>query len=251
MFSLAHLAIICTVPGLAALLAIAHRAQRPGRRFTRYVLALLTAAASISLYAYLAATGAPMFPNHIPLELCDASLWLIVASLLTLNRAIFDIAYYWAIAGATQSLFTPNLVNPTPFLSIQFFVDHGLIVCSTLYLVWSGQLRPRPGSVARSLIAANIYALVIGTFDFAFQTNYMFLRNKPPTPSLLDYLGPWPWYIFTGEFVALALFLLLYLPFRQAVLPANSPTHASQTTATIQTPPTEPAPTIPTNNLVS
>jgi len=226
MFGPAHLAILCTVPALAALLAIAHRRSVPGSKAIRFALALLLLAATISYYGCFAATGAQMFPNHVPLELCDASLWLLILSLLTLKPAIFDIAYYWAIAGATQSLFTPNLVNPTPFLSIQFFVNHGSIVCSTLYLIWSGQARPRPGSVMRSLAAANIYAAIAGTFDFFFQTNYMFLRSKPPTPSLLDILGPWPWYILAGEFVALGLFVLLYLPFRQpAGVPASSSTH--------------------------
>lgn len=217
MFGPAHLAILCTVPAIAALLAAAHRRFFPGSRVFRFILALLLFATTVSYYAYFAATGAQMFPYHVPLELCDASLWLVIASLLSLNPAIFDIAYYWAIAGATQSLFTPNLVKTTPFLSVQFFVDHGLIVCATLYLIWSGQARPREGSVARSLIAANIYAIVIGTFDFFFKTDYMFLRTKPPTPSLLGFLGPWPWYIFVCEFVALGLFLLLYLPFRHPV----------------------------------
>lgn len=227
MFGLAHLAIICTVPAVAAVLALAHRKSIPGSRSIRYALALLLFAATASYYAYFAITGAQMFPNHVPLELCDASLWLVIASLLTLHRTVFDIAYYWAIAGATQSLFTPNLVNPTPFLSVQFFVDHGLIVCATLYLIWSGQARPHPGSIARSLIAANIYAVVVGTFDFIFKTNYMFLRSKPPTPSLLDYLGPWPLYILVTELVALALFLLLYLPFHQrAKASVNSPVEA-------------------------
>jgi hypothetical integral membrane protein (TIGR02206 family) len=216
MFGPVHLAIICAVPVAAALLAAAHRKHLPGSRWIRHLLALLLFAATASYYAWFAANGAQMFPNHIPLELCDASLWLVIASLLTLKPAIFDVAYYWAIAGATQSLFTPNLVNPSPFLSIQFFFDHGLIVCSALYLVWSGQARPRRGSVFRSLVAANIYALIVGAFDFRFKTDYMFLRSKPPTPSLLDYLGPWPWYILVGEFVALALFLLLYLPFRHS-----------------------------------
>lgn len=216
MFGFAHLAIVCTVPAVAALLALAHR-NHSGCKFIRFFLAFLTAVASISQYLYFGATGAQMFPDHVPLELCDASLWLVIASLLTLKPAIFDIGYYWAIAGATQSLFTPNLVNPTPFLSVWFFLDHGLIVCATLYLIWSGQARPRRGSIARSLIAANIYALIVGTFDFVFKTNYMFLRSKPPTPSLLDYLGPWPWYIPVAEVVALGLFLLLYLPFRQPV----------------------------------
>ena len=179
-------------------------------------VAFVLGAASISLYTYFAAGGAQMFPNHVPLELCDASLWLVVAALITLKPVIFDIAYYWAVAGATQSLFTPNLVNPTPFLSVQFFVDHGAIVCAVLYLIWSGQARPRPGSVARSLMVANVYAAMVGAFDFVFKTNYMFLRSKPPTPSLLDFLGPWPWYILVVEFVALGLFLLLYLPFRRS-----------------------------------
>ena len=216
MFSLAHLAILCTVPGLAALLAIADRRWIPGKKLIRFTLAFLLFAAWASYYTYFAATGEPMFPNHVPLELCDASLWLVIASLLTLKPAIFDIAYYWAIAGATQSLCTPNLVNPTPFLSIQFFSDHGLIICAVLFLIWSGQARPRPGSVSRSLITVNIYAAVVGAFDLTFKTNYMFLRSKPPTPSLLDILGPWPHYLLVCEILALGLFLLLYLPFRKS-----------------------------------
>ena len=230
MFGVAHLAILCTVPALAAFLVAAQRNFRLRGKAVRFVLAFLLFAASGSYYTYFAATGAKMFPSHVPLELCDASLWLVIASLLTLKPAVFDIAYYWAIAGATQSLFTPNLVNPTPFLSIQFFMDHGLIVCATLYLIWSGQARPRPGSIARSLIALNIYAVPVGTFDVLFKTNYMFLRSKPPTPSLLDFLGPWPWYILVCEFVAFGFFLLLYLPFRQLAPERPSETKAEYLT---------------------
>jgi hypothetical protein len=79
MFSLAHLAIICTVPALAALLSIAHRRGLSGSKSIRFALALLLFAASASYYAYFAVTGAKMFPNHVPLELCDASLWLVIA----------------------------------------------------------------------------------------------------------------------------------------------------------------------------
>jgi len=226
MFGPEHLAIICTVPAIAALLAIAHWNKFPGARSIRFALAFLLFASSVSYYGYFALTGEQMFPKHVPLELCDASLWLTIVSLLTLKPAVFDVAYYWAIAGATQSLFTPNLVDPTPFLSVQFFVGHGLIVCSTLYLVWSGQAKPRPGSITRSLLTANIYACMVGLFDAIYKTNYMFLRSKPPTPSLLDILGPWPWYILVCEVVAFGIFLLLYLPFRRSAIavfpqPAN------------------------------
>jgi hypothetical integral membrane protein (TIGR02206 family) len=43
--------------------------------------------------------------------------------------------------------------------------------------------------------------------------NYLFLSRKPEGGSLLDLLGPWPWYILSLEAVALLLFTILYLPF--------------------------------------
>jgi hypothetical integral membrane protein (TIGR02206 family) len=114
-----------------------------------------------------------------------------------------------------MSLLTPNLPESSPaYLSVQFFLDHGLIVTAVLYLAWSGQARPRPGSVAKAMLALNIFAAIVGTFDSIFKTNYMYLRAKPQNISLLDFLGPWPWYIVASEGVAFALFLLLYLPFR-------------------------------------
>jgi len=120
-----------------------------------------------------------------------------------------------ALAGATMALLTPNLWEPFPsFGTVQFFVDHGLIVASVLFLAWSGLMRPRAWSVARAMVVLNVLAALIGVFNFVYKTDYMYLRAKPRNASLLDLLGPWPWYLVATEFVALALFLLLYLPFR-------------------------------------
>lgn len=222
-FGLAHLAILASVPALAALLAAAQRNLSSLGRSIRWGLSLLLFASCASYYASFAIHGVPLFPNHLPLELCDISLWLVIAALLTLNPLVFDIVYYLALAGASMSLLTPDLWHPTLFLSVQFFVDHGLIVLSVLYLVWSRQLRPRPGSVLKAMIAVNAIAPVVGTFDYFFNTDYMFLRAKPPTVSLLTVLGPWPWYILACEGVALGLFLLLYLPFALARSKTASP----------------------------
>jgi uncharacterized membrane protein YwaF len=56
----------------------------------------------------------------------------------------------------------------------------------------------------------------------------MFLRQKPAAPTLLDLMGPWPWYILSGSVLAAILFLALDLPFAMgrrrvpAVQPANA-----------------------------
>ena len=214
-FGPAHLAIIGAVPALAAVLAWLQRRFSAGSRAIRYCLAVLLLANFIAYYASFALAGEPLFPAHLPLELCDVSVPLVIAALVMMKPAIFDVAYYWALAGAGNALFTPNFARASWFIWVQYFVSHGLIVVATLYLVWSRQARPRPGSVAWAMVATNLYAVIPGVCDYVYQTNYMYLRDKPPTPTLLSVLGPWPWYIIVCEVLAVVLFYLLYLPFRR------------------------------------
>ena len=215
-FGPVHLAVLGTVPALAALLARVQH-EKPSRGAAiRSALAGLLCISSLALGARILLIGEPVFPNHLPLELCDVSVWLMAAVLLTRRPALFDVAWYWAIAGAGNALFTPDFTENTLFMWVQYFLSHGLIVASALYLAWSGQMRPRPGSVARAMLAVNFFAVVVGGFDYFFNADYMFLRHRPVGATLLDVLGPWPWYIVVCEFVALGLFVLIYLPFRQS-----------------------------------
>lgn len=212
----AHLAIVGGVVLFAGALAALQRTALRGSAALRLGLGSVLLLETLSWYGYLLRIHQVTFPGHLPLELCDVTLFLVLVELFTLNAALFDICYYLGLAGSSMALLTPNLWEPFPSLSTgQFFFAHGLVVAAVLYLVWSGLARPRPGSVGRAMLALNLWAVVAGSFDWLFKTNYMYLRQKPEQSSLLNMLGPWPWYIAGGEAVALALFLLLYLPFRQ------------------------------------
>lgn len=216
LFGPAHLFILSAVISLSAVLALIHRRLLPHSKSVRLSLAAALLADSAIYYGFLITHGQLTFPDHLPLELCDASLCLVILSLFTLNKLAFDLAYYGALAGATMALLTPNLWEPFPsFGTVQFFIAHGLIVVGALYLVWSGEARPRPWSVARAMLGVNLFAVCVGAFDYVYKTDYMYLRAKPQNASLLDVLGPWPWYLIGAEFVALAIFTLLYLPFRK------------------------------------
>jgi hypothetical integral membrane protein (TIGR02206 family) len=215
LFGPAHIAILSAVPLTAGILALLERHLRRERQPIRLALAAVLLLNSLAWYGYLAWRRWLSFPGSLPLELCDATLCLTILALFTRSGAIFDLAYYGALAGTSMAVLTPDLWEPFPsFSTVEFFVAHGLVLVAVLYLVWSGAARPRPGSVWRAMLGLNLFAACVGTFDVIFKTDYMYLRNKPGNPSLLDFLGPWPWYILSGEGIALGLFILLYLPFK-------------------------------------
>jgi hypothetical integral membrane protein (TIGR02206 family) len=215
LFGTIHVAILCAVPILAGALSFAHRRFPAAGNFIRLGFAAILLADTAVYYGWQVKRHCLTFPDHMPFELCDASMALTVLSLFLLRPLLFDLAYYWALAGASMALLTPNLLQPFPsFGTVQFFMSHGLTVAGVLYLVWSRQASPRPWSVARAMIVVNVFAVLVGPFDYLYKTNYFYLRFKPANSSLLDFLGPWPIYIASTEAVALVLFLLLYLPVR-------------------------------------
>jgi hypothetical integral membrane protein (TIGR02206 family) len=216
LFGPAHLSIIAAVPACAAALAWLRR-RRPDRaRWIRLSLGALLALNALCWYAYRFAVLGMHLPQGLPFELCDISLWLTVYSLLRLDQISFELAYYWGLAGAAMAVLTPDLIAPLPSLSsIIFFADHGGLIVSILYLLWSNRLRPRPKSWESAFLTLNIYAVVVAIFDFVFGANYLYLRNKPASSSLLNVMGPWPLYIFTADLLALMMFLAMAVPFHK------------------------------------
>ena len=160
--------------------------------------------------------GWVIFPFGLPLDLCDFVLWLTVFTLLTLKPWSFDLIYYWGLIGTGMAVLTPDIGAPFPsYIAIKFLFAHGCVVLSILFLIWSNYARPRISSWWRALLWVNVYALVIGIFNHIFNANYFYLCQKPLSGSLLDYLGPWPWYLVAGEGMVIVLFLAIWLPFRK------------------------------------
>ena len=215
LFGPAHLLILISVPLLAWGLGQWSRRSNHAARSIRYSLAAVLAVTDLIWYVYVFRTEGFRFPNDLPLELCDVTQWVVVVAALSLNPWAFEIAYYAGIAGSGMALLTPDLWLPlASYGSISFFVTHGITVAAILTLIWGRLVTPRPGSWWKVLLILNAYAAMIGLFDAVFKTNYMYLRQKPASASLLDYFGPWPFYLLGAELLAGALFWLLGLPFR-------------------------------------
>jgi hypothetical integral membrane protein (TIGR02206 family) len=160
----------------------------------------------------------------LPLELCDAAMVVCVATLLVPRAWAAELVYYWAGAGSLLAMLTPDLQWNFPrWEFVVFFGLHGLVLAAALVLVFGLGLRPRPGAPLRVLGVTVAWAGVVGVVNLALGTNFMYLRARPAVATPLDWMGPWPLYLFTAALVALALFELLSLPFRREWRAARTP----------------------------
>lgn len=216
LFSPIHFAILALVLGLGYVLGRLGRQSPRAASFIRTALGLFLIVNELIWYGYRYSTEGIRWPEGLPLQLCDAMVWLTAGALLTLHPWVFETAFLVGLAGAGMALLTPDLWAPLfSYPSIYFFAAHGAIVIGLLFLIWSGLARLRKGCVWRALLAVNLFALFVGGFNAVFGTNYMYLCRKPQGASLLDWLGPWPVYLVAGEIAAVCLFWLLWFPFRR------------------------------------
>ena len=216
LFGPAHLAILAAIPAIAALLALVARSVPRAASPIRISLGIVLLANELVWYVFRYSHEGWRFPEGLPVQLCDVTLWLTIVAALWLVPWCYEFAYYAGVAGASLAVITPDLWSPFPsYPVIYFFLAHGFLIVTILTLTWGKFLRPRRNSVWIALGVLTIYAAALGTFDAIFKTNYMYLRQKPSSATLLNYLGPWPVYILVGEALALLLFLLLWLPFRR------------------------------------
>jgi hypothetical integral membrane protein (TIGR02206 family) len=180
-------------------------------------LAVTIGGAYLIEHAYFVARGTWSLDFNLPLHLTDVVTVVAVLALWTARPLLVELTWFWALTASLQAVLTPDLGADFPELVYwTFFITHGGAVVAAVQLVIGRRIHPRPGAIGRSFGATLIVAAAAGTANLLTGGNYMWLREKPDTASLLDVMGPWPWYILSAAVLALALFTLLAAPFRRS-----------------------------------
>jgi len=191
--------------------------RHPGRWavVTAKLLGLALAAVATSWIVQSVVDGPWTAAGSLPLPLCDVALVVAAAACWWRVPLLVELTWFWGLAGTLQAVITPDLGVTFPHLIFfQYVIGHLGIVVAALYLVIGLDVTPRRGAVARTFVITIGYTAFVGTVDAVTGGNYMFLRSRPASWSLLSVLGPWPWYILGATGVAIAALLLLDLPFR-------------------------------------
>ena len=124
---------------------------------------------------------------------------------------IFEIAYFWVLAGCIQGLVTPDLDESFPhYFNIRYFVVHLGLVMSVLYATIVYRFRPTWKGIVRAMLVGNLYMCFAHLVNLSLGTNFMYVEKAPPN-TILDLFGEH--YLFWAELAATFLFCILMLPF--------------------------------------
>jgi hypothetical integral membrane protein (TIGR02206 family) len=201
--------------GSAALVWIGRRQTESQARLLGRALGALTVA--IFVVALLYKLVEPSISHSVPLQLCDLAELTAAYALWSQRNWAFALAYYWGLPLSSQALITPDLNAPDfpghSFLT--FFALHLLVVWAAIYLTWGYRMQPG----WRSYRFAVITTLAWGAFTFIFNTiagsDYDFLNRKPLNTSMLDFLGPWPFYVLAEVAIVGAVWALMTWPWER------------------------------------
>lgn len=189
-----------------------------GRSRATLLLAFLNLSAyPLSLAAWGSVDAPKSIDNFLPLHLCDIAAITAGVALLTQRPLWCALTYFWGLAATFQALLTPALTVGFPQLPfVMFFVQHFAIVTAALYLPIVAGWRPKLPfwkSPLEIYGCSVVYLAVAMTANRMLGSNFGFASHPPDNPSLIDHLGPWPWYLVSMQAIALLFFLLLALPF--------------------------------------
>ena len=151
--------------------------------------------------------------SSLPLHLCGLSAILSGIVLFWRNQLAYEFLYYWGISGAFHALITPEFTSGnTGLLFLEYYISHGGIILSALYLTLVLDMKPRKGSWFQVFLLTQLILPFIGLINWMINANYMYMCIKPIANNPLLW-GEWPWYFIGIEFIGFIHFFLIYLPF--------------------------------------
>ncbi len=214
-FSQQHFSVLLAIAILTfALLRWGRRLEEPKRSSVAVYLAGITCATVILDSVQKIMFGTYDYLVDLPFFLCDLVAILLPFVIVFNNRKWIGILYFWAMAGTLQAILTPDLNDGFPsFHFFRYFIGHAGIIMTILYVISMDQIRIKWSDFVNAIIYAQVYIVGVHLMNQVLHSNYSYTMQKPEGASILDLLGPWPWYILFGEILMIFLFLLLMIPF--------------------------------------
>lgn len=197
--------------GVVVLVAVSPLVR--GRRVERPVAVALAAGNIVfGLIGTVTEFGDGSFKGNLPLQLCDFA-WVPVAwALLTRHPLALSLTYYWGLTLSLQALAQPTLDEAFPDPNFfAFWGKHVLLVWGAVYATLTLRQGPSWRGYRQAVVATALWVAVAMSVNGLLDTNYGYFNGKPKG-TVLDYLGPWPWYVLAEVAIVAAAWAVITLP---------------------------------------
>jgi hypothetical integral membrane protein (TIGR02206 family) len=211
-YGASHLgAVLVLATWIVVLLALG-RVADPRDRLGKAV-AIVLAVAVVPLQAVYFTPGYWDPQRTLPIQLCDLAAVAAIVALLTHHRWAAALTYYWGITLTTQAVITPDLAADFPDpVFLLFWVVHVGTVWAAVHLTWTRGIHPDWRSYGVAFATTAVWAVAVFCLNLALGSNYGYLNEKPGAASVLDLLGPWPWYVVAEVAIIASVWALMTWP---------------------------------------
>ncbi len=143
----------------------------------------------------------------VPFEICSILYFIGAYAHLKRSRIAAEIVYLWTCAGTIHTLITPMPDGGFPSIEyFRYFLSHGLLIFNAFFIVIALGVSITFKSVLRAYGAFLGWMVFVVLINWIFDRNFMFLNAKPYVQSPMDWFGPWPIYLFTGQTLVIGSF---------------------------------------------
>ena len=147
---------------------------------------------------------------HLPFHLCRTANLLVLIVLVFRSYLAYEIVFFWGLT-VIHAVITPDILQGFPhFHFIRYWLSHQLMVIGIFYATFVYDIRPRKESIYVSFVSLLLFLLITIPVNLTLDSNYFLICGKPHVDTILDYFGPWPWYIIVSAVLALLHFYFFY-----------------------------------------
>jgi len=183
----------------------------PSEKVIRYTIVAIGMLAEFNLYAWYLLNGVRDVLQIIPTTLCGFTLYLSAYCMLTLDKKLSPMMYYF-IFGAILSFSVADITHGYDRIRFYlFFMVHGAILVNTLYLNVIHNLKPTKEAMYRGMKILLVVLVIAYGFSHIFHHDFFYLYEPPfedfPIYQALYDVGR-IWYALA---VAISYYILIYL----------------------------------------
>lgn len=147
---------------------------------------------------------------HLPFHLCRTANVLIFVVLFFRSFLAYEIVFFWGLT-VIHAVITPDITQGFPhYHFVRYWLTHQLMIIGIIYATFVYDIRPHKKSIYKSFVALLLFFLITIPVNLLLDANYFWICGKPPVGTVLDYFGPWPWYLVVATLLALIHFYFFY-----------------------------------------